>query len=121
MSPFRSGGAAAAAAAAMAAATNKFLQQHSQQQHQVSNEGNTSAIASPPSPSPLGSSSMRAVSIESDKSNSAGQPLTTPPSSSLDSCIVDEQTYPTKTTPTEANGSITHDIESNCSTANSND
>ena len=109
--------AAAAAAAAMAAATNKFLQQQSHQ-HQISIEGNGSTIASPLSPS---FSSTRAKSNESDKSTSAVQTTATTPPSSMESCGGDEPTYPTKATPSEANGSISNDIESNCSTANSND
>ena len=114
------GGSAAAAAAAMAAATNKFFKQQAHQ-HQSTIEGNTSTIVSPPSPLFATHSSAREKSNENDKNASVLRAGTTTPPSSMESCVGDESTYPTKATPSEANGSISNDVESNCSTANSNE
>ena len=109
--------AAAAAAAAMAAATNKFLRQ--QANYQMSNDEKLSSIDSPVSPMISGYSSLQESQNEGDKITSIARTSTTTPS--LDSCGGDEPTYPCKVAPMESNGHKSNDIDSNCSTANSND
>ena len=101
----------------MAAATNKFLRQ--QASHQMSNEEKAPSIDSPVSPMISGYSSFQESQNEGDKITTIARTSTTTPS--LESCGGDEPTYPCKIAPVESNGHTSNDIDSNCSTANSND
>ena len=97
----------------MAAATNKFLRQQSSLQ--TNSEEKQPCISSPTSPY----SNILENSNDLSKNNSGMMPSTT--SHSLESFDGDESTYNSKNAPVESCGTISNDVESNCSTVNSND
>ena len=106
-----------AAAAAMAAATNKFLRKQSH--HQLQNEEKVTSIVSLGSPNTQGYTSTQEASNEVVKNAPLARTSTATPS--LESCGGDEPACLSKNTPMDANGSMSNDIDSNCSTVNSND
>ena len=113
----RAENAAAAAAAAMAAATNKFLRQQSNLQ--ANQEEKQACISSPTSPVISPYSSILENTNDLSKGTPGGMPSAA--SHSLESYDGDEPAYTSKVAPAESCGTISNDVESNCSTVNSNE
>jgi len=120
----RSENAAAAAAAAMAAATNKFFRQQSSQPIPAEPEKPQHFVSSPSSPMMHNNFSSNQDTHGNDidkKSASIMVQRNTTTSPSVESCGGEDMSFPAKIASLEANGSMSNDIDSNCSTANSND
>ena len=101
----------------MAAATNKFLRHQSNLPS--NNEDKPTCISSPTSPVISPYSSIQENSNEASKPTSGIRPSTT--THSLESYDGEEPTYNSKATTAEPSGPISNDVDSNCSTINSND
>ena len=86
---------------------------------QTNSEEKQPCISSPTSPVISPYSNILENSNDMSKSNSGVMPSTT--SHSLESFDGDESTYNSKVAPAESCGTISNDVESNCSTVNSND
>ena len=120
----RSENAAAAAAAAMAAATNKFFRQQSSQPIPAEPEKPQHFVSSPSSPMMHNNFSSNQDTHVIDIDKKSGSIITqrnTTTSPSVESCGGEDMSFPAKIASLEANGSMSNDIDSNCSTANSND
>ena len=101
----------------MAAATNKFLRQQSNLQK--NQDDKQLCISSPTSPVTSPYSSILDNTNDASKSTSGGLPIAT--THSLESYDGEESTYTSKVVPIESCGTISNDVESNCSTVYSND